>query len=174
MADPSIIELSPDHVAGCRAVIESLPEWFGYPGALDGVTEAVSTERGFVAADGESVVGFVTTVPRFEETLEITYLAVGAQRRGSGVGRRLVAAVCAAATSIGAESIVLLTLGPSSQSTYYAETVAFYRSIGFLRTTELYLTDWGGAPTLVMSGSVATIAERCARPTTATGGRSSR
>jgi ribosomal protein S18 acetylase RimI-like enzyme len=161
--DQAVVEIAPIHVEGCRAVIESLPEWFGYPGAIAGVTEAVSTERGFVAVERDQVIGFVTTVPRFDETVEITYLAVGAPWRGSGVGRLLVAAVCSAAAASGAASIVLLTLGPSSGSSYYAETVAFYRSIGFLRTKELYLTEWGGAPTLVMSGSVTTIADTILR-----------
>jgi N-acetylglutamate synthase-like GNAT family acetyltransferase len=156
-----IADLTLSHVDGCRAVIESLPEWFGYEGALEGVSEATATARGFVALEADEVIGFVTTDPLFEETLEITYLAVGARSRGKGVGRHLVAAVCVAAMELGASSIVLLTLGPTSGSTHYAETVAFYRAIGFWRTKELYLSSWGGAPTLVLSGPVIEIAERC-------------
>src|SRR6202012_4293973 len=98
----------------------------------------------------------------FDETLEITYLAVRAEHRGGGIGRRLVAAVCGLASTLDASSVTLLTLGPSSGSQHYAETVAFYRSIGFWRTKEVRNTEWGGAPSLVMTAPLAQLTARTA------------
>ncbi len=31
-----VLPRTPAHVPGCLAVAASLPEWFGYPGALEG------------------------------------------------------------------------------------------------------------------------------------------
>ena len=47
-----------------------------------------------------------------------------------------------------------MTLGPSAKSTLQAETISFYRAIGFWRTKEVYLSAWGGAPTLLMVAPV--------------------
>ena len=91
------------------------------------------------------------------ETVEITYLAVRADHRREGVGRALVNAVRDHALAIGAQSICLLTLGPSAASEFYAETIAFYQAIGFWRTKEVYLSAWGGAPTLLMVAPAASI-----------------
>jgi ribosomal protein S18 acetylase RimI-like enzyme len=139
---------------GCLEVIRSLPEWFSYPGAIESITDALGRQSGYVAQAGEMIAGFVLLDPIFEETLEITYLAVHASQRRSGFGRRLVAAAASHAERIGASQICLLTLGPSAGSPFYEESVAFYRSIGFDRTKEVELSSWSGAPALVMSSPV--------------------
>jgi ribosomal protein S18 acetylase RimI-like enzyme len=145
-----IVDLASSQFTSCLDVIRSLPEWYGYEGALEDVTKALETQRGFVALEGDVVAGFVAMKPCYEETLEITYLAVHADHRRSGLGKSLVGAVADFARQRDFSSVCLLTLGPSSGSTYYAETVRFYEAIGFWRTKELYLSSWGGAPTLVM------------------------
>jgi len=149
-----IADLAPAHVDGCLAVISSLPEWFGYPGALEGVAEAAKTQVGFVALEDGTVDGFVTLRPYATESLEITYLAVRADRRHSGLGRSLLHAVKRFARSRDYEIVSLLTLGPESQSSHYAETVEFYLAVGFWRVKELHINEWGGAPALVMAASV--------------------
>ncbi len=122
------------------------------PGGARGIAAALKGEGGFVVLEGSEVAAFVEHgVLRYEETIEITYLAVHAAHRRRGLGRRLVLAARDAALTAGASGLCLLTLGPSSGSTHYAETVAFYRAIGFSRTKELLLSDWNGAPALLMS-----------------------
>ena len=153
-----IVELVPRHAPECVEVIGTLPEWFGYPGASEGVAEAAENQKGFVALEDGVVVGFVTTLPIFAETLEITYLAVRADRRRRGLGRRLVAAACGRAVTLGASSVTLLTARPESADAPYAATVAFYRSLGFWRTKDLRNADWGGATSLVMTAPVAQLA----------------
>lgn len=150
-----ITPLLNEHAPQCVEVVRTLPEWFGYPGAFEDIKEATSSQRGFVVPDDDGrVLGFVTVQSTFAETLEITYLAVRANHRRSGLGRELVHAVRDLAKERGVESICLLTLGPSANSPHYHETVAFYCSIGFWQTKELYLTAWGGAPTLLMVADV--------------------
>jgi ribosomal protein S18 acetylase RimI-like enzyme len=153
-----LAEIRPEHHEGCLEVISSLPEWFGYPGALEGVASALKSASGFVATDAGKVAGFVAVAPCFEESLEITYLAVHAARRRQGIGRRLVYAARDLARTEGAGSLCLLTLGPSAESAAYAETVEFYRALGFLRIKELRLSDWNGAPALLMSAPPSSIA----------------
>ena len=153
-----ITPLYAKHSAECVEVVRTLPEWFGYPGALRDIKDATSSQPGFVAVDALGAThGFVTVQSNFEETLEITYLAVRADQRRSGHGRALVHAVRDLAIERGAESLCLLTLGPTAESEYYEQTVAFYKAIGFWQTKELYLTAWGGAPTLVMVANVGAI-----------------
>jgi N-acetylglutamate synthase-like GNAT family acetyltransferase len=152
--------LTPERADACAAVIETLPEWFGYEGAVEGVRAEAARREGFVALKGTEVVGFVTVAPVFSESIEISYLAVRRDARNGGIGRRLVAEVCDKAREIGCEEVVLLTLGPSAESAHYTETVAFYRAVGFWRTKEVPNSDWGGAPSLVMSAPIARLEER--------------
>jgi len=140
--------------SSCVEVVASLPEWFGYPGALEDVDNAVQTQRGFVATDDGLVVAFVTTLGNFAESLEISYLAVHAQHRRSGLGRRLVREVATLCELQDVEFISLLTLGTSAGNLHYEETVAFYRALGFARIKEIHLVEWGGAPSLVMVAPV--------------------
>jgi ribosomal protein S18 acetylase RimI-like enzyme len=149
-----IVELDASHALGCVDVVASLPEWFSYEGALEGVEHAARSQTGFVDVEHGRVDGFVTMVPLFSETAEITYLAVRADRRRTGVGRSLVHAATALAARNGAESICLLTLGPSAGNPAQDATIAFYRAMGFWRTKEVYLSSWGGAPTLLLSAPI--------------------
>lgn len=141
----------------CVSIVQSLPEWFGYPSAIEDVAAASRTQEGFVAVEGADVIAFVTTRPSFDESLEITYLAVEARHRRGGAGRALVRQVAELGRSRGYASVNLLTLGPSSGSSHYAQTVAFYRALGFWRVKEVQLSSWGGASALVMVAPVATL-----------------
>lgn len=141
--------------SSCVEVVRSLPEWFSYPGALEGIHDATSVQRGFVALDQGQVVAFVATKPSYDESLEISYLAVAKQHRRSGLGRTLVREVARAASADGVATICLLTAGPAAKSPYYEQSVAFYLAMGFWRIKELHITEWGGAPSLIMVAPVA-------------------
>ncbi len=143
----------------CVEVVRSLPEWFSYPGALDDVASACRTQEGFCARLDGRVVGFVAVRPCFEESLEITYLAVHAAFRRKGIGRALVRAVAELCIARSVESICLLTLGPTAGSSFYGETVEFYRALGFWRIRELQNAEWGGAYSLVMVALVGRLLE---------------
>ncbi len=154
MTAVTLRELQADDDEACVGIIRSLPAWFGYAGAEQSVREAAQTQAGFAVVDGGIVVAFVTTRPCFDESLEITYLAVHADQRRSGHGRLLAGAVARRGIENGFLSVCLLTLGPSSGSSDYAETVDFYRSLGFWRSKEVKLGEWGGAPALIMTAPI--------------------
>lgn len=144
---------------GCISVVRSLPEWFGYPGAVEGIRDALGSQRGFVVpADDGAIAAFTTVRVNFDECLEITYLAVHARWRGSGLGTALVSAVGRLCLEEGHRVVCLLTLGPSAESPHYQQTVAFYRSRGFAAVRECRLTEWNGAPALLMAAESATLA----------------
>ena len=136
---------------GCVEVVRSLPEWFGYPGALDDVGAASRTQEGFCARLDGRVIGFVTIRPSYAECLEVTYLAVHATFRRRGLGRALIRAVARLCGERSIDSICLLTLGPTAESPFYNETVEFYRTLGFWRVRELQNAEWGCAYSLVMA-----------------------
>lgn len=146
----TIRALVPADAPRCVEIISTLPEWFGYPSAHVDVEDAVLRQEGFVAELGGNPVAFIATKPSFPESLEITHLAVHVGHRHQGIGRSLVREVARRCETRNIPSICLLTLGPSSESVEYAETVSFYRSLGFWRTKEVQLSHWGGAPALVM------------------------
>ncbi len=163
MAGAKTVQIRPlteSDAAACVEVARSIPAWFSYPGALEIIGESASTQRGFVAVEHDEVCGFVTLrpalpdYPQFSETVEITYLAVAGDRRRSGIGQQLLRAAARLGLAQGARALCLLTLGPSSQSPDYAETVAFYRSQGLWCTKELRISEWGGATALVMSAPI--------------------
>ena len=160
MPTAQVRELRPADADACVQVIESLPEWFSYPGAIEAIRSALSEQSGFVVSGDtdEKIDGFVTTKVNFEESLEITYLAIRASARGRGLGTTLLSTVGRVAASRGHRVVCLLTLGPSAESVPYRETVAFYVARGFARVRECRLVEWGGAPALLMEASAADLA----------------
>ena len=105
--------------------------------------DAVRTDEGLVAlVDGE-VAGFLTYQRRFEVAAEITWMAVGAAWRRTGVGRRLIERLSSAIVREGRCLLMLLTVSPTDTSPEppdgYQATRAFYESVGFV-----YLRDLPG------------------------------
>jgi ribosomal protein S18 acetylase RimI-like enzyme len=78
------------HAEGCDAIVRGLPGWFGVAAGIEDCARAVRTQAGFVAMDGDAVVGFVTFEPLPHHDWEITWMAVRADRRGGGIGTDLV------------------------------------------------------------------------------------
>jgi ribosomal protein S18 acetylase RimI-like enzyme len=130
----------------CDAVLASLPYHFGQPSGVAQCAEAVRSQRGWIADENAEVVGFVTIEPRFPESTEITWLAVHAGHRRSGIGRMLVEEAAVDAAARGARLIMLETVGPSEPepgvTDGYAGTRAFYARLGFLPVKEARLAGW--------------------------------
>lgn len=139
---------------GCDAVIGSLPYFFGDEDGIREAAQAVRTQQGWVAADGDEILAFATTAPTFPRCLEITWLAVRAERRRSGMGRKLVEQVAAAALAEGIALLCVLTLGPSVDETGvedgYEGTRRFWQRVGFLPVKELSLTTWSDDHALLL------------------------
>lgn len=133
----------------CDHVVASLPYFFGQPAGIAACAEAVRSQRGWVAEAAGGMAGFITIAARFPESVEITWLAVRADRRRSGVGRMLVEQAAHDASERGASLLMLETVGPSEPepgvSDGYGGTREFYARLGFLPVKEVRLAGWTDA-----------------------------
>jgi ribosomal protein S18 acetylase RimI-like enzyme len=138
---PRIRPLQPADADACDAIVLGLPYHFGHEAGREGCAAAVRRERGLVAVEGSDVVGFLTFVPRFDETTEVTWMAVRADRRGRGIGHALISSLEDIVRADGRRAIVLLTVSPNDPDPErpdgYGATRAFYRSMGFILVREL-------------------------------------
>jgi GNAT superfamily N-acetyltransferase len=154
MSAPIIEPLRPEHADACDAVIASLPYFFGDPTGVRDCAEAVRSQRGWVALIDGAVAGFLTIHPHFDDSAEITWMAVHADRRRHGIGRLLIDAACAAASADGAHMLCVLTLGPSvpeDAADNYDGTRSFYRTNGFVPLRELGLREWNDSHALILA-----------------------
>jgi GNAT superfamily N-acetyltransferase len=151
-------ELTIDDAPGCDAVIASLPYFFGDPAGVRDCAVAVRTQHGFVAtrADG-AVAGFLTLLPHSPESAEITWMAVHADHRRSGIGRLLIDAALRQCAAGGVRMLSVLTLGPSvpeDAADGYAGTRQFYQSMGFVPLREVGLREWNDSHALMLARPV--------------------
>lgn len=150
----AIRRLEPRDAAACDAVLASLPYFFGDPDGIRQAHEAVRTQRGFVAECDATVRGFITLESQQPGSSEITWLAVHAEDRRRGIGRKLVEAAAALLRGEGQSMLFVLTLGPSvpeEAEDNYEGTRAFYRRVGFVGLREFGLRDWNDAYALVLA-----------------------
>jgi ribosomal protein S18 acetylase RimI-like enzyme len=85
---------------------------------------------------GGEVVGFLTLEPRFDECLEVTWMAVRADRRRQGIGRALLDRVASDSREEGRKFLLVLTVSPSDGADEipdgYQATRASYAANGFI------------------------------------------
>jgi len=133
----------------CDAIIGSLPEWFGMEEGIRECARAVRSQAGFVVEEEDAVVGFLT-FKTADSIAEITWMGIGADRRRHGHGRALVDALVERLRGDGVRRLQVKTLSSREPYEPYAETRAFYRSMGF--TEERELDIWGpGNPAVLLS-----------------------
>jgi GNAT superfamily N-acetyltransferase len=126
--------LRPEDGPACDAVVATLPYHFGVEAGREACAEAVRRENGLAATAGDEVVGFLTWRPWYRSSREITWMAVHAHRRGSGIGRALLDRL-AAASAGHARYLVVTTLSEATPepgvADGYARTRRFYERNGF-------------------------------------------
>jgi ribosomal protein S18 acetylase RimI-like enzyme len=150
-----IRDLAPGDADACDAIVLSLPYHFGQEQGRADCARAVRSEPGLVADDG-TVVGFCTFARHFDGSAEITWLAVHADRRGGGVGTKLVDELARRMHGEGRRLLVALTVsasdGPDEIENGYDATRAFYRSAGFVEARDFagYWGDGGDTPVLMV------------------------
>jgi ribosomal protein S18 acetylase RimI-like enzyme len=155
MGGVELRSLASDDAAACDAVLASLPYFFGNPVGIEACAAAVRTQRGWVADDAGLIVGFVTIEASTSETAEITWLAVHADHRRRGIGRRLVEQVADVLTHEGTQMLCVMTLGASvpepGVADSYEGTRTFYRRVGFVAVKELALSAWSDGFALLLT-----------------------
>ena len=135
---------------GTERILRSLPAWFGIEEAIESYVQLASMQDSYLVIDADgSTVGVALVERHFPESAELTLIAVHADHRGAGHGRRLVGAVEAVLRSEGCQFLEVHTVGPSFEDEGYSQTRAFYRALGFVPMHEFDGLDWDG-PTLVM------------------------
>ena len=138
---PLIRPLAAGDAPACDAVIASLPYHFGNEDGQRECAEAVRSQAGLVAVEGDRVVGFLTVVHHFPETSEINWMAVHADRRGRGIGRALIGRLTGELRDQGRRLLLVLTVSSLEEEPGiddgYHRTRAFYRSVGFVPAREL-------------------------------------
>ncbi len=139
------------HPSAVRSILESLPEWFGDPTAIDGY-EQDGTSNAFqsvLALDGGETVGVALVRRHFRASAELHLIAVDPDMRGRGVGQALVERICTDLSRDRCHLLSVHTVGPSFDSEPYAATRRFYESAGFHPLEEHSGLDWSG-PSLIL------------------------
>jgi GNAT superfamily N-acetyltransferase len=138
--------LAPADAEACDAIVLTLPYHFGDEGGRAECARAVRTQDGLVAVEEGQVVGFLTLARNDPLSAEITWMAVRADRRRHGVGRKLIEHAARELAREGVEFLCVLTVADSEpdwrETDNYADTRAFYRALGFVALRELALEGW--------------------------------
>ena len=135
----------------CRSILESLPEWFGIPEAIDQFCHEVRALRMWVARSGDEVAGFATVQQHFPVAAELHLIAIRAAHHRAGVGERLLEAIEAHLTKKATRILTVKTLAPSAGDRLYARTHRFYAAQGFV-PLEVFPTLWNEEnPCLLMA-----------------------
>ena len=151
-----IRDLASGDAETCDAIVLSLPYHFGLEQGRADCAAAVRSEPGLVAERDDTVVGFCTFARHFDGSAEITWLAVHADRRGGGVGTRLVEELASRMHAEGRRLLIALTVsasdGPDDIEGGYDATRAFYRSAGFVEARDFggFWGDDGDTPVLMV------------------------
>ena len=134
--------LRPTDAAACDAIVASLPAWFANEEGIREAAGLVRTSPGYVAEIDGEVRAFLTHARRTATIEEVTWIAVHADHRGTGMGTALLDELARTLPSEGRRMLVVKTLSdrvdPGSE---YAATRAFYLAQGFEPAAELDI--WG-------------------------------
>ena len=121
----------------CRAVLATLPTWFGFPDVNEEYAGTADTNPTFVASVGGDDVGLLTLVTHTPYAAEVHLMAVRPEHHRHGVGRALLQSAEAELVASGIEYLQVKTLSDSHPDEGYVRTRAFYRSVGFRPLEEL-------------------------------------
>jgi GNAT superfamily N-acetyltransferase len=140
----------------CAAIVTDLPDYFtdDVPGK---VRSDLRDHGGWVVDDGGEVVGFVIAERRGTRAAEILWAAVAGDRRGAGLGTRLVDHVLDELSADGVRIVEVKTLDQSADYPPYEATRAFWLARGFIQFDTIDpLPDWPpGNPAAILAVALA-------------------
>lgn len=134
------IKSDPDKRSIARAILESLPDWFGIPEATEEYIADSDGKPFFCAYDGEMPVGFLCLKETGRHTVELAVMGVLKEYHRQGVGRKLFAEAKNEAKRLGYSFIQVKTVRMGRYDNY-DDTNRFYLSLGF-KELEVFPTLW--------------------------------
>lgn len=115
---------------GMLEVARALPQWFTQEGLAD-MTRDFKLHEGFVATEGDKIVGFITYETLAVDLAEISWMGVRPEYQRQGVGKRLLQLLERRLIAQGIRILQVSTVADSVIYEPYARTRAFYRANGF-------------------------------------------
>jgi GNAT superfamily N-acetyltransferase len=115
----------------CEAVLRSLPAWFGIEEALLGYVADTTRLPTFAVRREGGLEGFVTLREHFPKAWEVHCMAVRADARRLGHGRRLLEHAEAWLVARDVEVLQVKTIAMTKDHRPYAETREYYYAMGF-------------------------------------------
>ena len=123
-----------------RAILETLPEWFGIPEARENYIRESADEIMLVSSEGGDPEGLLCLKETGKATLELAVMGVLKERHRQGVGTALVRAAKRIARERGYSFLQVKTVQMGRYPEYDA-TNRFYLSLGF-KEFEVFPTLW--------------------------------
>ena len=120
-----------DKTTLCRAIIDTLPEWFGIPASNDQYVRDIAERDVWASRVAGEPIGAIALKRHFETTFEIWWLGVKPAFHRRRVGTALLGAAEGYANGKNASALIVNTLSPRSDDPFYARTRRFYRMMGF-------------------------------------------
>ena len=142
--------------ANCAEIVIGLPDFFT-DDVPDKVQRDLRDHGGWVIEDADDVVGFVIVERRGTRAAEILWAAIAADRRGRGLGRRLIDHALAELGADGVQIVEVKTLDPSADYAPYDATRAFWIARGFVQFDTIDpLPGWPpGNPAALLAAALA-------------------
>jgi ribosomal protein S18 acetylase RimI-like enzyme len=132
------------------AILGDLPEWFGFPGAIEGYARSIRDLPTWGCETDSGLVGFLSLKVHAGYSAEIHVLAVKREWHRRGIGKALVACAEERARAMALPFLTVKTVAAEDPSPFYARTRAFYMALGF-RPLEVFKTLFrSGDPCLLM------------------------
>ncbi len=116
----------------CVAIVLGLPDFFTED-VPDRVRRELREHDGWVIDDAGVVVGFIVAERRGARAAEILWAAIAPDRRGAGLGTRLVDHVLDELSADGVQIVETKTLDASADYPPYEATRAFWLARGFVQ-----------------------------------------
>ena len=138
--------------ARCAEIVTELDDYFT-DDVPDKVRRDLREDGGWVIEDAGSVVGFVIAQRRGTRAAEILWAAIAADRRGAGLGTRLIDHVLDELSADGVQIVEVKTLDQSADYAPYEGTRAFWLARGFVQFDTIDpLPDWPpGNPAAILA-----------------------
>jgi GNAT superfamily N-acetyltransferase len=116
----------------CRRVLESLPDWFGVPQAIDEYCRTVRSHTFWAYYIDGQPAALLSLLEHNAHTSEIEVMGVVSSNHRQGIGASLIKAAERYSAECGKTFLLVKTLDFSSDCEPYARTRAFYIAMEFL------------------------------------------